>query len=170
MMLLSTGFKALAFSMLLVADVSALGINCRSGQPGGYCQYFDGDPYGEPFADCSGTRDTMRRLRCVIQRADPQRKYHDGEKIACLRGDIAFGHPTDGSTNEGAVCVWPERSNQVDGIVGWKLGSLMQDLVEHGCRGCGSIPQGYHWGDNNPKDGILKVDFVQGFSECKFLF
>ena len=46
------------------------------------------------------------------------------------------------------------------GIAGWKLGSLMQDLVDHGCKGCGSVPQGHHWGSNNPKEGILTVNFV----------
>lgn len=46
----------------------------------------------------------------------------------------------------------------VDGIRGYKLCGPLRELVEHGCRVCGSVPLS---GDNVPEEmGVMTANFV----------
>ena len=140
---------------LLTNLVSAKGINCDGS---GWCTTFR----GETTNTCNDG-DTMQRLKCFIDGADPNKQFHDGQHIAGLRA--AHDNINVGS----AVFVFPQKSNQVNGIVGWKLGTLMEDLVDYGCRACGSVPQGYSWGSNSPKDGILTVNYIWSGNGCEYI-
>jgi len=56
------------------------------------------------------------------------------------------------------------------GILGSGIQQLVQDIVNHGCGVCGSVPVFFNSGDNDEGDhGSLVIDFVSDTSGCNGL-
>ncbi|KAF2420321.1 killer toxin [Tothia fuscella] len=124
-----------AILALTVASVaSALGINCQGS------------------SQCSqGTGEVSRKLTGYINQIDSNRWINNGDLIACVR------EPHGGDSN-GAICAFMQGTG---GETAGVLKGLAQDLVNHGCNKCGSVPLFFDQGDNNPNDhGILTFNYV----------
>uniref|UniRef100_A0A914QBT0 Killer toxin Kp4 domain-containing protein n=1 Tax=Panagrolaimus davidi TaxID=227884 RepID=A0A914QBT0_9BILA len=118
----------------LTAAVIGLGINCRGS---GACT----------------SKDALGTLNNLIQGIQGSRQYNNGEHIACVgrgKGIIGLINPNDG------YCLFLQGT--ANGINGDRIKQLIALLMEHGCKGCGSIPINYP--DNNPDNGILTSNYV----------
>uniref|UniRef100_A0A914YB76 Killer toxin Kp4 domain-containing protein n=1 Tax=Panagrolaimus superbus TaxID=310955 RepID=A0A914YB76_9BILA len=60
-------------------------------------------------------------------------------------------NPNDG------YCLFLQKTQ--NGINGDRIKQLVALLMEHGCKGCGSVPINYP-GSNDPKNGILTSNYV----------
>ena len=64
----------------------------------------------------------------------------------------------------GGFCVFLQNNVPEHGVRGEVIRERMQDLVNHGCQECGSVPVS---GDNNPdSEGILPVNWVSATGGC----
>lgn len=63
----------------------------------------------------------------------------------------------------GGICAFTQGNNvPATGVTGDLIKRRLQDLVDHGCHVCGSVPLS---GDNDPdREGILTVNYVSGLS------
>ncbi len=114
---------------------TALGINCRG-------SFFCGDP--------RGAGQVVSRLQGYINDIQNGRVYTNGEHIACVgRGSLA-------SPNAG-FCAFLQGTNR--GVNGAAIRSLIGFIAGHNCKICGSVPIDFP-GSNDPKDGILTVNYV----------
>jgi hypothetical protein len=52
------------------------------------------------------------------------------------------------------------------GVVGSQIQALLQELQNHGCKGCGSVPIDFTSGSNDPANGILTVNYVGDRRGC----
>lgn len=70
-----------------------------------------------------------------------------GEQIACMSNGL-FGD----------ICLFPEGNVPGKGVVAAVVLKRLYDMLEHGCKTCGSVPLS---GDNDPaKMGILTANYV----------
>ncbi|KAH6658517.1 killer toxin Kp4/SMK [Truncatella angustata] len=114
----------------LATSTLGLGINCRGN------------------SNCGGTlcslTDILRQVRSLPQ----GNQYRPGDHISCC-GDNAVAS---------GLCAFVQGNFHDGTITAARAGDLLQDLVNHGCGKCGSIPIG----PNNDPDanGILTVNWV----------
>lgn len=96
---------------------------------------------------CLGQAGSLSTLIAFVsERIDPNRWYKNGEHIVCA-----------GAGGTG-LCAFPQNTG---GIPGKAVLKLLQDLHQHGCSKCGSIPIFFPDGDNNDNThGILTVNQV----------
>lgn len=88
----------------------------------------------------------------------PDRRYRAGQKVACKRQN---GFPNVGG---GYFCVYADGEGfPKEGLEGGLMLRKMQQLIDHGCNGCGSVP--FDYGNDEKKMGVLMVKFVQK-SDC----
>ncbi|TID25370.1 putative MFS-type transporter [Venturia nashicola] len=121
----------LAF-MAATTVVSGLGINCQGS------------------SQCSqGSGEVSRKLTGYINKLDDGRWVDNGVQIACVR------EPAAGANS--AICAFMQGTG---GASAKSLKALAQDLVDHGCNKCGSVPL-FFPSDNNPDThGILTFNYV----------
>ncbi|PKY01205.1 killer toxin [Aspergillus campestris IBT 28561] len=114
----------------LSSTTTALGINCRGS---GFC----GDA-----SSGSGTR--LSRIKNKIDAIDDNAHYNNGDHIACDVDPIGSG-----------FCAFFQSTG--DGGSAADAKRLVQDLINHGCAACGSVPTGQ---ENDVKNGQLTVNYV----------
>ena len=75
--------------------------------------------------------------------------YHAGDQIVCQRGLLG----SDG------ICLFTQGNVPAEGVTGQQIIMRLSELIEHGCRKCGSVPLS---GDNDPdKMGTLTGNYVR---------
>lgn len=80
-----------------------------------------------------------------IESIDIQRRYRDGEQIACAK------------FSNGGICAFLEGTG--DGLTGDKIKELAGRIPALGCASCGNVPISLASGQDG-REGILKFDFV----------
>jgi len=125
----------LALTALASSCVTALGINCRGS------------------TSCAGWStaddDVAERLyQKIFSHIKDDTWFSDGQHIACIRKPATAG----------GICAFLQGTN---GLSGKDIKTLGQRIVDHGCRGCGSVPVYY---DKNENDvalhGMLTFNYV----------
>ncbi|KAK3998118.1 hypothetical protein QBC44DRAFT_302629 [Cladorrhinum sp. PSN332] len=81
----------------------------------------------------------------AIESVDVQRRFRDGEQIACFR------------VRGGGVCAFLEKTG--DGLTGDKIKEIAGLIPAAGCAACGNVPISLASGQEG-RDGILKFDFT----------
>lgn len=140
---------ALAPALNLIANLSnpvpeapTIGINCN------------GSPFGCIGAGAANIMHVLRDYMSILTSSD---RYLAGQKIACKEHSV-FPYVLGGY-----FCAFLEGNVAADGVDGATLLLKMEQMIEHGCRGCGAVPIS---ADNDPeKLGTLVVNYVQT-SEC----
>lgn len=61
------------------------------------------------------------------------------------------------------ICVFLQGT--ASGVQGSQIQALFKEIRNHGCKGCGSVPIVFP-GSNDPKDGILTVNYVADRGGC----
>lgn len=106
-----------------------------------------------------GVMHTLRDYMYAIPRGY---RYYAGQKIACMKHNV---YPSPWVT-WGFYCAFMQGAIPADGVDGAEIELKMQQMIEHGCLGCGSVPFSP---DNDPRiSGILTVNYVRK-SECEGL-
>lgn len=89
-------------------------------------------------------------------------RYYDGQDIACMKHNV---YPNPWIT-WGFYCVFMQGNIPTEGVLGTLIQLKLQQMIEHHCLGCGSVPFS---DDNDPRTlGILTVNYVRQ-SECEGL-
>lgn len=87
---------------------------------------------------------------------DVHRTFYNGEHIACLE-----------NLAKGGICAFLQGT---DGIDGGRIKWLSQDIVNHGCSKCGSVPVFFNEGDNDVNThGQLTFNYVSDAGGCNGL-
>uniref|UniRef100_A0A914Q8D3 Killer toxin Kp4 domain-containing protein n=1 Tax=Panagrolaimus davidi TaxID=227884 RepID=A0A914Q8D3_9BILA len=89
---------------------------------------------------------------------DNNRDYNSGENIVCYKSGediVASG-----------FCLFLQDTK--GSVKGGKIFELLNHLLEHGCKGCGSVPVDFP-GSNDPGNGILTMNYVGGTRGCEGL-
>ena len=101
----------------------------------------------------------MHTLRDYMYAIPHGYHYYAGQKIACMK------HSTTWITI-GYYCAFMQGNITPEGEDGAVIQLKMQQMIEHNCLGCGSVPFS---SDNDPNTaGILTVNYVHE-SECEGL-
>ena len=105
----------------------------------------------------------MHTLRDYMYAIPPGYRYFAGQDIACMKHNV---YPNPWIT-WGFYCAFMQGHNvSEDGVDGALIQLKMQQMIEHHCLGCGSVPFS---DDNDPTvAGILTVNYVRQ-SECEGL-
>ncbi|RUS14541.1 killer toxin [Endogone sp. FLAS-F59071] len=120
-------------SILAAASYVSAGINC------------------EGSSLCSeGTGDVSRKLTGYINQLADSRWVDNGVQIACVR------EPHSGDS-DGSICAFMQNTG---GAPASSLKQLAQDIVDHGCNKCGSVPLFYPTDNNDGDHGILTFNYV----------
>ena len=124
---------------LLATGINTLGINCRGSNPNCWSQ--------------SGFDDTIATF---LYFAAPGGSLGDADLYT--PGSHIMCRPW-GAVPVGGICAFTQgRSLSPTGINGTMIRLKLNELVDHGCRTCGSVPLSEN---NNPVDaGILTVNYV----------
>ena len=106
-----------------------------------------------------GVMHTLRDYMYAIPRGY---HYYAGQKIACMKHNV---YPNPWMT-WGFYCAFMQGNIPAEGVDGAEIELKMQQMIEHSCLGCGSVPFSP---DNDPRPlGILTVNYVRK-SECEGL-
>lgn len=104
----------------------------------------------------------MHTLRDYMYAIPHGYRYYAGQNIACMKHEV---YPSAWIT-WGFYCAFMQGNIAEDGVDGALIQLKMQQMVEHHCLGCGSVPFS---DDNDPNiSGILTVNYVRQ-SECEGL-
>lgn len=102
----------------------------------------------------------MHTLRDYMYAIPHGYRYYAGQNIACMKHEV---YPW---ITWGFYCAFMQGNIAEDGVDGALIQLKMQQMVEHHCLGCGSVPFSE---DNDPNiSGILTVNYVRQ-SECEGL-
>lgn len=134
--------SAIFVATLLASSAWALGINCKGSskcgdQPKDTLQRIY-DLIGTPT--CCFSTDFAETLRAETQ-IDPNFFFPDGRQIACAS----------------SVCAYLQNSQGTSGQV---IKDILDDLKNHSCQICGSVPTLYRNGTNDVNKGELTLNFV----------
>jgi len=136
--------STLTLIALTSSYVTALGINCRGSSNCGF--FVIPDNPGQNVANAL-------RQKIVAQVSDSH-QYQNGDHIACVQGEVRIGQ----FTAYGSICAFLQGTG---GIPGNEIKTLAQRIVEHGCKGCGSVPVYFDKGDNDVNShGELTFNYV----------
>lgn len=104
----------------------------------------------------------MHTLRDYMYAIPPGYRYYAGQDIACMKHSV---YPSPIIT-WGFYCGFMQGNVPAEGVDGALILLKMQQMIEHHCLGCGSVPFS---GDNDPNTlGVLTVNYVRQ-SECEGL-
>lgn len=107
-------------------------------------------------------RNVMHTLRDYMYAIPDGYRYYAGQKIACIKHTV---YPNPWIT-WGFYCSFMQGNIPAAGLDGAEVQLKLQQLIEHGCLGCGSVPISP---DNDPDtSGILTTNYVAE-SECEGL-
>ncbi|KAK6834790.1 hypothetical protein PG987_009484 [Apiospora arundinis] len=114
----------------LATGALSLGINCRGN------------------SNCGGTLCKLTDILSQVRNLPQGNLYNPGDHIACC-GDKAVAS---------GLCAFVQ-GNFNGQMSASRAGDLLQQLVNHGCGKCGSVPVNFP-GSNDPGNGILTVNWV----------
>lgn len=104
----------------------------------------------------------MHTLRDYMYAIPDGYRYYAGQDIACMKHNV---YPSPIIT-WGFYCGFMQGNIPAEGVDGAEILLKMQQMIEHHCLGCGSVPFS---DDNDPNTlGILTVNYVRQ-SECEGL-
>ncbi|KAF6217754.1 hypothetical protein HO133_006581 [Letharia lupina] len=104
----------------------------------------------------------MHTLRDYTYAIPTGYRYYAGQDIACMKHNV---YPNPWIT-WGFYCIFMQGNIPAAGVDGALIQLKMQQMIEHHCLGCGSVPFS---DDNDPRTlGILTVNYVRQ-SECEGL-
>ncbi|KAJ5394693.1 hypothetical protein N7509_000246 [Penicillium cosmopolitanum] len=107
-------------------------------------------------SQCGNVDGRSTDILASVQKIDPNRTYFNGQRIACWKAGAGDG-----------LCAFLQGTG---GIQGSLIPELVQDLVNHGCTRCGSVPVFFNSGDNNINDhGELTINYVLSTGGCNGL-
>ncbi|PHH60619.1 hypothetical protein CDD81_1409 [Ophiocordyceps australis] len=115
-------------TLYLVSGAAALGINCRGS---GFCSF-----------NTASLQTVHDQVGVLVATGGRDRHFNSGQQIACSHG------------SQGSVCAFYQSG--ASGSAQDAYGQLQQ-LLNHGCRQCGSVPT--HPG-NDVSKGQLTVNYV----------
>lgn len=104
---------------------------------------------------CDNPSFKLTTLLADVQKIDNNRWYQNGEHIACWE-NVAGG----------GLCAFLQGTG---GIPGSLIKTLLQDLVNHNCHACGSIPVFFPSDNNIASHGELTVNAVHSTGGCNGL-
>ncbi|KAF8588173.1 Kp4-domain-containing protein [Ramaria rubella] len=104
-------------------------------------------------SQCSSSNiGTLSQMSSLLQGLDRSRFFNNGEHIACIE------------KNGAGICAFLQNTG---GAPATSIPPLIDALINHGCKVCGSVPLFFPQGDNNPADhGVLVVNFVSSTDGC----
>uniref|UniRef100_A0A914PHG1 Killer toxin Kp4 domain-containing protein n=1 Tax=Panagrolaimus davidi TaxID=227884 RepID=A0A914PHG1_9BILA len=88
---------------------------------------------------------------------DNNREYKSGENIACYRAVENVAH---------GFCLFLQDNSTP--VKGGQIFDLINALIDHGCKGCGSIPVDWENSNDPSVNGILTMNYV-GATGCEGL-
>ena len=131
----------------LIASELNMGLNCR------------GSTIMCVGADQHSVMHTLRDYMYAIPKGY---RYYTGQNIACMKHNV---YPSPWIT-WGFYCAFMQGNIPADGVDDSLIQLKMQQMIEHHCLGCGSVPFS---DDNDPQTlGVLTVNYVSQ-SECEGL-
>ncbi|KAL7960166.1 killer toxin [Trichoderma compactum] len=137
----------IAAAAAVAQGVAGLGINCHGDVLCG-------------IAYISGGR--LSHLADVFDKLDDNRKYDNGDDVACIELDSLNLNGKFTST----LCAYIQNSE--GDVTGATLKSVFEELQQFGCAICGSVPLHYAKGDNDINHGELTINLVEELPEnCK---
>lgn len=131
----------------LVASELDMGLNCE----------------GSPTM-CAGSAHVgvMHALRNYMYTIPTGYRYYSGQDVACMKPNV-YPNPL---ITWGFYCAFMQGNIPAEGVDGAEIQLKMQQMIEHQCLGCGSVPFS---ANNDPNTlGILTVNYVRQ-SECEGL-
>lgn len=148
-------FAILGLASGFMGHVVALGINCQGSS---FCHsYFSGMDYHENVISefwqilNAGRSIYMKEGGPISETA----RYKAGNPPWIVCQPLPKG---------GAICLFLHGNVPAEGVTGKVVQDRMGDLVNHGCRVCGSVPLS---GNNNPDEmGVLTANFVSHGPFC----
>ncbi|KAK8915594.1 hypothetical protein H634G_07830 [Metarhizium anisopliae BRIP 53293] len=120
----------LAFAAALVGTSSALGINCRGS------------------GLCTSNKGLLGEAQGQLRGMDQGQQFSDGQHITCVKSSVTIGDPS--------LCIFYQNTNGRRWTVAQTV-SYVQQLIDHGCAACGSVPTDP---GNNVKNGQLTANMV----------
>ena len=147
-------FPSLILLLSLLPSTSSLGINCRGSFECADSQFTHFDPSYNLFA---GFYEALSHGDSYWVRGGPAPKrcrWAGGDRIICS--------PSAFRVRKGGVCLFAQGNVSAGGIGTETILRRIDDLYDHGCEVCGSVPIS---GDNDPdKMGILTSNYISDTS------
>ncbi|KAG5759440.1 hypothetical protein H9Q69_006708 [Fusarium xylarioides] len=124
-------FESALLALAATAGLSdALGINCRGS------------------GLCSGNKGALGQLIAQVRAIDPNRTFRNGEHVSCVDINNIGNHP--------AICAFYQNIGDRTFSLA-QTQTFLQQIVDHGCKLCGSVPTDP---GNNVANGQLTVNAV----------
>ncbi|CEF75998.1 hypothetical protein FGSG_10551 [Fusarium graminearum PH-1] len=124
-------FKSTLLALAATIGLSdALGINCRGS------------------GLCSGNKGALSQLIAQVRAIDPSKRFGNGEHVTCVDIDNIGNHP--------AICAFYQGIGDRTFSLS-ETQTFLQQIVDHGCKLCGSVPTDP---GNNVANGQLTVNVV----------
>lgn len=119
---------AIAATAFAVGD--ALGINCRGS------------------GLCASNGGLLGSAQAQLRGMDQNQQFSDGQHITCVKSSVTIGNPS--------LCIFYQNTNGRKWTVGQTV-NYVQQLINHGCGACGSVPTD---SGNDVKNGQLTANMV----------
>ncbi|KAF4447821.1 killer toxin, Kp4 [Fusarium austroafricanum] len=124
-------FKSALFALAATVGLSdALGINCRGS------------------GLCVGNKGALGQLIAQVRAIDPNKTFRNGEHVSCVDINNIGNHP--------AICAFYQNIGDRSFSLS-QTQTFLQQIVDHGCKLCGSVPTDP---GNNVANGQLTVNVV----------
>ncbi|RFN46476.1 hypothetical protein FIE12Z_9311 [Fusarium flagelliforme] len=98
-------------------------------------------------SNCANVGFKLTDLRQTAQKLPDNKWYQNGEHIVCWQSIGGTG-----------FCAFLQNTG---GLPGKEIKRLLQELVNHGCGKCGSVPAFFPSDNDEKSHGILTVNYVQ---------
>ncbi|OAQ68047.1 killer toxin, Kp4 [Pochonia chlamydosporia 170] len=118
-----------ALAAALAGTSSALGINCRGS------------------GLCASNKGILGQAQGQLRGLDQNKQFSDGEHITCVKSSVTIGNPS--------LCLFYQNTGRK-----WTVAQTLtftQQIIDHGCAACGSVPTDP---GNDVKNGQLTANMV----------
>lgn len=118
-----------ALAAALAGTSSALGINCRGS------------------GLCVSNKGILGQAQGQLRGLDQNKQFSDGEHITCVKSSVTIGNPS--------LCLFYQNTGRK-----WTVAQTLtftQQIIDHGCAACGSVPTDP---GNDVKNGQLTANMV----------
>ncbi len=120
----------LTLTAALASTTAALGINCRGS------------------GLCASNKGLLGEAQAQLRGMDQNKRFTDGQHVTCVQSSVTIGNPS--------LCIFYQKTNGRSWTVGQTV-QYVQDLLDHGCGACGSVPTDP---GNNVNNGELTANMV----------
>ncbi|TQV98645.1 hypothetical protein V2A60_007638 [Cordyceps javanica] len=122
-------FTTIIATLVVAACASAKGINCQGS------------------GLCVGNKGLLGQAQGQLRGMGQNRKLRDGEHAVCVKSSVSIGDPS--------LCIFYQNTGR-EWTVGQTVG-FVQNIIDHGCAACGSVPVDP---GNDVKNGQLTANMV----------